>query len=85
MHEFMAPLGLSQNQLARDLDVPVARISELIHGKRSVTADTALRLEKYFGVAAQFWLNLQARYDLKIARRDVWPQVEPRVRTRRTA
>jgi len=83
--EFMEPLGLSQNQLARDLDVPPARISELIHGRRTLTADTALRLEKYFGVSAQFWLNLQARYDLKIARRDVWPQVEPRVRTRRTA
>jgi len=83
--EFMEPLRISQNQLARDLDVPVARISELVHGRRSLSADTALRLEKYFGVEAQFWLNLQSRYDLKIARRDVWPAVEPRVRTRRTA
>ena len=83
--EFMEPLGISQNQLARDLDVPVARISELVHGRRSITADTALRLEKYFGVSAQFWLNLQSRHDLKVARRDVWPRVEPRVRSRRTA
>jgi addiction module HigA family antidote len=83
--EFMEPLGISQNQLARDLDVPVARISELVHGRRSITADTALRLEKYFGVPAQFWLNLQSRHDLKVARRDLWPKVEPRVRTRRTA
>jgi len=83
--EFMEPLGISQNQLARDLDVPIARISELVHGRRSITADTALRLEKYFGVPAQFWLNLQSRHDLKVARRDVWPGVEPRVRTRRTA
>jgi antitoxin HigA-1 len=83
--EFMEPLGISQNQLARDLDVPVARISEFVHGRRSITADTALRLEKYFGVEAQFWLNLQSRYDLKIARRDIWPTVGPRVRTRRTA
>ena len=83
--EFMEPLGISQNQLARDLDVPVARISELVHGRRSISADTALRLEKYFDVEAQFWLNLQSRYDLKIARRDIWPAVEPRVRTRRTA
>lgn len=83
--EFMEPLGLSQNQLARDLDVPVARISELVHGRRSITADTALRLEKYFGVAAQFWLNLQSRYDLKVARREAWPEIEPRVRSRRTA
>ena len=83
--EFMEPLGLSQNQLARDLDVPVARISELVHGRRSITADTALRLEKYFGVPAQFWLNLQSRYDLKIARREVGPGIEARVRSRRTA
>jgi addiction module HigA family antidote len=62
--EFMEPLGISQNQLARDLDVPVARVSELVHGQRSITADTALRLEKYLGVSAQFWLNLQSRYDL---------------------
>ena len=83
--EFMEPLKLSQKQLARDLAVPVARISELVHGRRSITADTALRLEKYFGVPAQFWLNLQSRYDLKIARRDSWPEVESRVRSRRTA
>jgi antitoxin HigA-1 len=81
----MEPLGISQNQLARDLDVSVARISELVHNRRSISADTALRLEKYFGVEAQFWLNLQSRYDLKIARRDIWPKVEQRVRTRRTA
>lgn len=83
--EFMEPLGISQNQLARDLDVPVARISELVHNRRGISADTALRLEKYFGVEAQFWLNLQSRYDLKIARRDIWPAVEPRVRTLRSA
>jgi len=81
----MEPMSLSQNQLARDLDVPVARISELVHGRRSITADTALRLEKCFGVPAQFWLNLQSRYDLKVARRDLWPKIEPRVRSRRTA
>ncbi len=83
--EFMEPLGISQNQLARDLDVPPGRINEIIRGKRSVTADTALRLERYFGVTAQFWLNLQATYDLKIARRSLWPMIEPRVRSRRTA
>lgn len=83
--ELMEPLGISQNQLARDLDVSVARISELVHNRRSISADTALRLEKYFGVEAQFWLNLQSRYDLKIARRDIWPKVKQRVRTRRTA
>jgi addiction module HigA family antidote len=83
--EFMEPLGISQNQLARDLDVPPGRINEIIRGKRSLTADTALRLERYFGVAAQFWVNLQATYDLKVARRSLWPAIEPRVRSRRTA
>jgi addiction module HigA family antidote len=83
--EFMEPLGISQNQLARDLDVPPGRINEIIRGKRSLTADTALRLERYFGVAAQFWVNLQATHDLKVARRSLWPAIEPRVRSRRTA
>ncbi|HVT14992.1 MAG TPA: HigA family addiction module antitoxin [Thermoanaerobaculia bacterium] len=83
--EFMEPLDISQNQLARDLDVPAGRINEIIRGKRSLTADTALRLERYFGVSAQFWMNLQARYDLKVARRDLWPAIEPRVRSRRSA
>lgn len=83
--EFLAPLELSSSRLARDLDVPAGRLSEIINGKRAITADTALRLEKYFGVSAQFWLNLQSRYDLKIARREIWPAVEPRVRTREVA
>lgn len=84
-YEFLEPLGISQNQLARDLDVPAGRINEIVKGNRALTADTALRLEKYFGVSAQFWLNLQSRYDLKVAKRDLWPNVEPRVRTRRSA
>jgi addiction module HigA family antidote len=62
--EFLKPLGISQNQLGRDLGVSARRINEIIHSKRSVTADTALRLAKYFGNSPQFWLGLQMDYDL---------------------
>lgn len=67
--DFMRPLGISQNRLARDLDVPVARINDIIHASRSITADTALRLAEYFNTSAEFWLNLQSRYELKLASR----------------
>ncbi len=80
--EFMKPLGLSANQLARDIDVPPGRITEITKGKRAVTADTALRLGKYFGVSPEIWLNLQVDYDMRMARRNIWPTVEPRVRVR---
>ncbi len=80
--EFMKPLALSANQLARDIDVPPGRISEIINGKRSITADTALRLGKYFGVSPEIWLNLQTDYDMRVARRTIWPAIEPRIRAR---
>ena len=83
--EFMTPLNLSQNRLARDLDVPPARIHDIVHGKRGITADTALRLGKYFETSAEFWMNLQSAYDLRKARRDTWPAAEPRVRHRQPA
>lgn len=63
--EFMNPIHLSQNKLARDIDVPVARINDIIHGKRSITPDTAFRLAIYFGTTPEFWLNLQVRFDIK--------------------
>lgn len=66
MEEFLAPLGLSQNQLANDIGVPPRRINEIIHGKRRITADTALRLAHYFDMSPQFWLGLQMDYDLDI-------------------
>ena len=66
--EFMKPLGLSQNRLGRDLGVSPRRINEIVHGKRSITADTALRLSRYFGTSAEFWLGLQLDYDLDVAR-----------------
>ena len=64
--EFLEPLVLSQYRLAHDLSVPPRRINEIVHGKRGITADTALRLGRYFGTSAQFWLNLQTRYDLEV-------------------
>ena len=66
MEEFLAPLGLSQNQIANDIGVPPRRINEIIHGKRRITADTALRLAHYFDMSPQFWLGLQMDYDLDI-------------------
>jgi antitoxin HigA-1 len=64
--EFLAPMAVSQYRLAKDIGVPARRINEIVHGKRGITADTALRLGHYFGMTPQFWMNLQARYDLEI-------------------
>ena len=66
MEEFLEPMGISQYRLAQDINVPPRRINEIVHCIRAVTADTALRLGKYFGVSAQFWVNLQAHYDLAV-------------------
>ena len=78
--EFMKPLAISQNKLARDIDVPVGRISDIVRGKRGITSDTALRLALYFGVTAEFWINLQSRYDLKIAKQELLPELEKDIR-----
>lgn len=67
VEEFLEPLGISQNKLARDLDVPTTRINGIVRGKRSITPDTALRLGYYFGTGPMVWLNLQAKYDRHIA------------------
>jgi antitoxin HigA-1 len=66
MTEFLEPFGLSQYRLAQDLSVAPRRINEIVHGTRAITADTALRLGRYFGTSPQFWLNLQSRYDLDV-------------------
>jgi len=66
LEEFLNPMGISQYKLAKDISVPPRRINEIVHGKRSVTADTALRLGRYFGLSPRFWLNLQNRFDLEI-------------------
>ncbi|HEY9072555.1 MAG TPA: HigA family addiction module antitoxin [Desulfobaccales bacterium] len=68
LEEYLNPLGISQNRLGRDLAVPAQRINEIIRGRRSITVDTALRLARYFDTTPQFWLNLQLRYDLEMAR-----------------
>ena len=67
MEEFLIPMGLSQNKVALDIRVPARRINEIVHGKRSITPDTALRLAKYFNMSPQFWLGLQMDYDLDVA------------------
>jgi len=68
MEEFLEPLGISQYRLAKDISVPPRRINEIVHGKRAITADTALRLARFFGTTERFWLNLQVRYDLEVER-----------------
>lgn len=82
--EFLKPLGITQNQFAKDLKVPANRISQIIHGKREITADTALRMGKYFGIEPEFWLNLQGRYNLKIAMNQFGDEIEKDVKTRKT-
>src|SRR6202158_5349915 len=72
--DFMEPLGLSMNRLALDLRVPVTRIAEIVHERRAITPDTALRLARYFNTSAGFWLNLQTAYDLEVAE-DKWARV----------
>jgi addiction module HigA family antidote len=80
--EFLAPLGLSANALAQALRIPAPRVNDIVRERRSVTPDTALRLARHLGTTAQFWLNLQASYDLKIAMREsgakIRKEVEPR-------
>ena len=74
--EFLAPLGISQTRLALDLHVPAPRINAIVRGKRAITADTALRLGQYFKMEPQFWLNLQANYDLGVASGGVWSKIK---------
>ena len=81
LEEFLRPRGITQQRLARDIDVPVSRVGEIIHGKRSIPADTALRLAKFFNTSPDVWLGLQMEYDLRRARRDTWPKIENRIRT----
>ncbi len=85
LEEFLGPLGLSQNALARALAVPPRRVNEIVLGKRAVTADTALRLARYFGTSERFWLGLQADFDLEETRRAVGREIERKVRPGRFA
>jgi addiction module HigA family antidote len=80
--EFLKPLGISQYRLAKGLHVPARRINEIVLGKRAISADTALRLGRYFGMEPQFWLNLQSRYDLDVAKDELGKRLEREVRPR---
>jgi addiction module HigA family antidote len=80
LEEFLKPMGLSQNRLALDIRVPARRINEIVHGKRRITPDTALRLAKYFNMSPQFWLGLQMDYDLDVAEDELAKQIDDEVR-----
>ena len=82
LEEFLTPMEISQNRLARDIGVPPRRINEIVHGKRAITADTALRLARYFGTSEGFWMGLQADYDLEEARIQLGDRLKREVRTR---
>jgi len=80
MEEFLKPMGISQYKLAKDIHVPARRINEIVHGKRSVSADTALRLSRYFSLSERFWLNLQSRYDLEVEKDKLRGRIESEVK-----
>ena len=79
LHDFLEPMGISQYRLAKDTSVPARRINEIVHGTRAVTADTALRLGRYFGTSAQFWMNLQTHFDLEVQRDKIGARLDREV------
>ena len=83
--EFLEEYGLSQNQLARKIGISPNRITEIVNNRRRITADTALRLSLFFGNSAEFWMNLQSHYDLKMARRSIEAEVAKRIKAQRAA
>jgi addiction module HigA family antidote len=85
LREDLQDAGISLNQLARDLRVPMNRISAIVNGKRSITADTAMRLARYFGTSAQYWMNLQTAYDLEVAAQEIAVRIEREVLPRAAA
>lgn len=82
LEEFLVPMGISQYRLAKDVSVPPRRINEIVHGKRSITADTALRLSRYFGTTERFWMNLQTRYDLELEKDRLGTRLDEEVHIR---
>jgi addiction module HigA family antidote len=80
LEEFLNPMGISQYRLAKDISVPARRINEIVHGKRSITADTALRLSRYFGTTAQFWMNLQDHFALEVQTDKIGDRLDKEVR-----
>jgi len=85
LEEFLKPLDMSMNQLAIELRVPASRINAIVEGGRSISADTALRLGHYFGISPEFWINLQATYDLRVARRELEEKIRRDIRPRKSA
>jgi len=85
LEDFLKPLGLSQYRVAKDIGVPTLRISQIVRGQRSITADTALRLARYFGTSAAVWLRLQARYDLEMAEAKIARRINREVKVFRVA
>jgi len=81
LEDFMKPLGLSQYRVAKDIGVPALRISQIVRGQRAITADTAMRLARYFGTSAAVWLRMQARYDLEVAEDEMGKRIEREVKT----
>jgi len=79
LEDFMKPTGISINRLARDIAVPPGRVSAIVNGKRAITADTAMRLGRYFGTSPEVWMGLQADYELRIAQRTIGPEIEKRI------
>lgn len=80
LEDFMKPMGITARQLASDIDVSPSRISDLVNGRRPVTADTALRLGLYFKMESRFWINLQTEYDMRVAERELKGKIAPRIR-----
>ncbi len=81
LEEFLKPIGISQYQLAKDINVDPRRINAIVHGKRGITADTALRLSRYFGTSERFWLNLQAHYDLEVQKDELGDRLKREVKS----
>ncbi len=79
LEKFLKPFGISQYRLAKDIGVSPRRINEIVHGKRAITADTALRMARYFGTSERFWLNLQTRYDLETEKERLGERLQPEV------
>lgn len=80
LEDFMKPMRITARQIAADIDVSPSRISEIVHGARPITADTAIRLGLFFGMDPKFWLNLQMEYDIRVAKRTLQKEIEPRIR-----
>ena len=85
LEDVLKPLGMSINALAKELHVPATRLNDIVRGRRGVTADTALRLSRYLGTTAQFWLNLQTAYDLRVAEQCKGPAIKKQVNPRKAA